>query len=892
MMLLGTLLASLLLIIPAANGRPSNADDAPAVSGSAYHWSYQPIRRPEVPNHWRPQTHGVPVRCLSPVDSFIFAEQERHNLLPAGPADPATLMRRLYLDLIGLPPTRAELLEFLTDPSDDAYEHLVERLLADPRHGERWGRHWMDVWRYSDWYGSRGGNEIRYSQRGIWLWRDWIVQSVDADKGYDRMVQEMIAGDELAPADPDVTRATGFIGRNWYKFDRNVWMFDVVEHTAQAFLAMTLRCARCHDHKYDPISHQDYFRVRAFFEPHDVRTDPLSGNGATEKDATLGQVLSNGLARVYDKQLDTPTFVFARGDSRYPDESQRMEPAVPPALGLPIGDIQAVALPMDSYAPWLRAAVLRDKTAAAAATIQQAAAKVEQTTSALVSAERSLADLIDRQAGGIGDSATEQSDNKPAETATMRAMRQAELSLKLAQRGCKTALQEQLVAQADLESLECRVAADRAKVAGTNDFDALATRAATAEHRVKVMRAEHDVLAADHALFIIRTAENEAGSDALAEKPNRGPSTAMDEEARRKARANAESKLVAAHKTLDNVRSEAAKQDSTYSSIGPVYPKTSSGRRLALANWIVNPANPRTARVAVNHIWLRHFGQPLVPTVANFGINGSPPSHPELLDWLAAEFMEHGWSMKHIHRLIVLSYTYRQSSSDRSSFPSDAVSAQAAAGPEYVSRALAIDSENRLLWRMNSRRLESETIRDSVLFVSGRLDATRGGPEIPEALGQESLRRSIYFRSTPNEKMSMLESFDQANPNECYRRQESIVPQQALTLSNSSLCMNQSRVLARQLSEELGMDDRPETTTRFIEAAFETILSRPPTLEESLACTRFLVRHATLLRSANTTSFPPASGSTTIDGSQEVHLRARENLVHVLFNHNDFVTIR
>jgi cytochrome c5 len=247
-------------------GAASPADEQPQIDPRTY-WSYQPVVRPEPPEvasaDW----------VRTPIDAFIAARHADVGLTPNREASRETWLRRVSLDLIGLPPTPDELHAFLADSTADAYATVVDDLLARPEYGERWGRHWMDVWRYSDWYGSRAGNEIRYSQRHIWRWRDWIVESLNADKGYDRMLIEMLAGDELAPTDPDTLRATGFIGRNWYKFDRNVWMFDAVEHTAQAFLGLTLRCARCHDHKYDPISQQDYYRFRAFFEPHDVRTD-------------------------------------------------------------------------------------------------------------------------------------------------------------------------------------------------------------------------------------------------------------------------------------------------------------------------------------------------------------------------------------------------------------------------------------------------------------------------------------------------------------------------------------------------------------------------------------------------------------------------------------------
>ena len=212
---------------------------------------------------------------------------------------------------------------FVADPSDRAYEALVDRLLASPQYGERWGRHWMDVWRYSDWDGF--GAEVRESQPHIWRWRDWIVESLNRDLPYDRMIVAMLAADETDPCDADSLRATGFLARNWYKFNRNVWLEDTVEHTAKAFLGITLNCAKCHDHKYDPIPQTDYYAFRAFFEPYTVRTDPVPGQPDTTK---------AGLVRVYDGQAATPTFVFERGDEKRPIKEKPLAPSVPLVLGV------------------------------------------------------------------------------------------------------------------------------------------------------------------------------------------------------------------------------------------------------------------------------------------------------------------------------------------------------------------------------------------------------------------------------------------------------------------------------------------------------------------------------------------------------------------------------
>ncbi|MCP4815761.1 MAG: DUF1553 domain-containing protein, partial [Planctomycetaceae bacterium] len=256
-----------------------------------------------------------------------------------------------------------------------------------------------------------------------------------------------------------------------------------------------------------------------------------------------------------------------------------------------------------------------------------------------------------------------------------------------------------------------------------------------------------------------------------------------------------------------------AQADGTYTQFKASYPTTSTGRRTALANWMTQPTNPRTSRIAVNHIWLRHFGEALVPSVDNFGLSGKKPSHPQLLDWLANQLADNGWRMKPVHRLIVTSRTYRQASLTEST----------------QEKNLATDPKNRYLWRMNWHRMEAEAVRDSLLAVAGKMDTTVGGPDLAEIEGQTSRRRSLYFRTTPDNQMQMLTLFDQANPTECYRRRESVVPQQALALSNGRLAIDMSRLLAADLSKQVGTSTEPASQTRFIMHAFECILSRQPT---------------------------------------------------------------
>ena len=337
----------------------------PNVDAAQTHWSFRRRVRPAVPvvplAH-----HGV----RNPIDAFLARAQEARGVSPQPEATPATLLRRVYFDLIGLPPTSAEIEAFERDSRPDRYERVVDRLLEDPRHGERWARHWMDIWRYSDWWGL--GTELRNSQRHLWHWRDWIVESLNADAPYAEMIRLMLAADESDPADPQKLRATGFLSRNYFLFNRNQWLDETVEHVGKAFLGLTLNCAKCHEHKYDPIPQADYYRFRAFFEPYHVRVDMVPGEADLTRD---------GIPRVFDGVPETPTYRFVRGDENQPDKSAVVTPGIPGFLsGLPLA-IRPIQLPsvaqQPERQPWVLPAHLR-----------AAAAKVESATNALLAARR------------------------------------------------------------------------------------------------------------------------------------------------------------------------------------------------------------------------------------------------------------------------------------------------------------------------------------------------------------------------------------------------------------------------------------------------------------------------------------------------------------------------
>jgi hypothetical protein len=442
-----------------------------------------------------------------------------------------------------------------------------------------------------------------------------------------------------------------------------------------------------------------------------------------------------------------------------------------------------------------------------------------------------------------------------------------------------------LAAEARRASLQARIAAETARYANVATTRAqssggaapgvaeLARQAAAAERRAELAAAEEDLLRQEQA----------AGRPPASEQNSKKPP------------ADAQQKIAAARTRLVEAAKALASPGEKYAALGPAYPDQSTGRRLALARWIARPENPLTARVAVNHIWMRHFGQPLVSTVFDFGANGKPPTHPALLDWLAVELMQPSiaspatttttttqspasssapWSMKHLHRLIVTSSAYQLAST------SDAASR-------------SIDPDNHFLWQWTPRRMEAEAVRDGVLYVAGQLDLSTGGPDIDHALGLVSRRRSLYFRHAPEKQMEFLKLFDVAAPTQCYERRESVMPQQALALANSQLALAQSRHLARKLSSGADRD-----VPSYVAALFEQVLSRGATAAEREACVDFVDRQTRFFVERQARSTAPANASQTtnpadVDNpSVDPALRARENLAHVLLNHADFVTIR
>ena len=989
-----------------AAGAPSPADEK-SERDPGDHWAFRAPIRPPLPKpaqaNWE----------RNPIDHFISAAHAQHALKPRPAADKGTLLRRVYIDLIGLPPTREERAAFIADTSVDAYEKVVDRLLASPQHAERWARHWMDLWRYSDWWGL--GAEMRNSHKHIWHWRDWIMDSLQADKGYDQMIREMMAADELYPDDLDRIRATGYLARQYFKFNRNSWMEETVEHTSKAFLGLTLNCNKCHDHKYDPFTQADFYRFRAIFEPYQVRLDQLPDETDYEK---------NGLPRAFDCNLDAPTYLFIRGDERNPAKDKIIPPGVPELLAFGGLKIQPVTLPPAAHQPGLRPYILETLLRDTDRQIATSRVALAQTQVALKEAQAAkqtnnpaaapatttlnqpspltkkltgkilLEDSFDaakpelwKMVSGLwqysdgrllqkSDSETVRGvlqtqspapadfeaqfkftitggkmwrsvginfdiagpnevlvyvsafaggpkvqiaykqdgtynypsdasvvwpiktdvaheihlrvrgtqinvavdgkhalawnlpvarkpsrlelitfDAQAAFTGFQLAELPKEIALltsasptpakaippSIAQAEAAVRLAEKTLARYEAipKILRARHVASIAQFAQPPPAEAkaLARVAAQAEKQAEILKLEEDLARAE-----LEFAKADPAKKPEAEKKIVGARSAL-ESARKTAESAGETFAVlkGALKTLEsNLESEASRSKP--------FPLTSTGRRSALAAWMTDAQNPLTARVAANHIWARHIGQPLVPTVFDFGRKGTPPTHPELLDWLATELRENNWSMRHLHRLIVTSATYRMTSSS--------------AGP-----AMTTDPENKYLWRMQSRRMESEVIRDSLLQLSGTLDLTRGGPPVKD---EASRRRGLYFVHSHNERNRFLSMFDDANVLECYRREESIVPQQALVLANSKLAIDTAQAIAAGLAT---FTEEPA----FIVAAFEAVLSTSPTKEELSESLKVMTAWREL---AAAQKLPQAEA------------RVRVNLIHALLNHNDFVTVR
>lgn len=666
----------------AASLEPRQQHGPPPVTAETMKfWSFQPVKRPAVPK----------VKNLawvrSPVDAFVLARLEAAGLQPNPSADRRTLIRRATYDLIGLPPSPEEVDAFVQDRSPQAYEQLIDRLLASPRYGEKWGRHWLDLVRFAE----SNSYERDGTKPEAWRYRDYVVNSFNADKPYDQFLTEQLAGDELSPRTPERLIATGY-------YRLGIWddepadpqqalyddLDDIAKTTGEVVLGMTVGCARCHDHKLDPLPQRDYYRFLAFF---------------------------NGIRR-YGVRSDESVVASS------------LRPLAPPDV--------AERLKRETEQHQSR---LREK--------QQEIDRVERRVRATLTggerddwvSETARPDIIRKKIGGV--------------------ISQAEFDAYLAQIQQRTKLR--MSAPPSLEMALCVT----------------------------------ELGARPRDTFVLAR----GNPSAPGEKVEPGFPTVLAPPA---------------------------------PTLGPSPHGDTSGRRLALAKWLTSPTNPLTARVMANRVWHYHFGRGIVRSLSDFGFQGDRPTHPELLDWIADRFVSDGWKLKSLHRVIMLSNTYRMSS-------------------KGTSQALAKDPRNDLFWRVEMRRLLAEEVRDSILAVNGQLNLKEGGPSFYPTLpaevlagqsrpgenwgrssAEEQARRSVYIFVKRSLAVPIIANFDGPEPDfTCPIRFVTTQPTQALGMLNSSWVQEQARAYAAFLKKQAGADPAAQ-----VRLALRRSTQRTPTTAE------------------------------------------------------------
>jgi nitrogen fixation protein FixH len=759
-------------------------------------WALRPVEPPKVP-----QVKNAD-RVRNPIDTFILARLEAKGLGPAPEADRATLIRRLTFDLHGLPPTPEEVDAFVHDKADDAYSKVVDRLLASPRYGERWGRHWLDVVHYGDTHGYDRDKRRPHA----WRYRDYVIKSLNDDKPYSRFVREQLAGDVLFPKDPDALVATGFIAAGPWDFEahnelregtvdklktRLIDRDDMLANTMTTFASMTVHCARCHDHKFDPIPQADYFRLQAVFAGVERRNrvvaDPNAETraGLEKKRAALAATLPAGWHSAIAPEADTTKWVQIDLGKAVPIDAIRLHPARP------------VDADADGYGFPLRftVAVSNDPTFATSETV----------------ADKTLVDF-------------ENPGTKPVvivgKGQTARHVRvTASLLWKRANDAYLFALSE-----VEVESNKENVAAG-APVSARDSLDAGAWRAKFLTDGFNGrtwLRAPTDKRFQETCAKAV--AEYGALSTELDALPAPDLVYAVESIVPRPIHLLKRGDV---QKPGELVPPGAASCVTQVAVEFPADARDEGARRVALADWLVHPKNPLTRRTIVNRVWQYHFGRGIVETPSDFGKNGSAPSHPELLDYLADRFRADGESLKKLHKLIVTSNTYRQSSA-------------------VNEKAAKVDADNRLLWRMSRTRLEAEAVRDAVLATSGALDLKMGGPgfelfrykddkspvydhtDVTRINDPANWRRTVYRFTVRSVSNPFLECLDCADPSiNTPVRNTTITAQQSLALLNDPFLLKQSELFAERLKK---VSDRPAAQ---VEAGFRIAFGRKPTPAET-----------------------------------------------------------
>jgi hypothetical protein len=758
------------------------------------HWAFQPVQPVEIPDH------QGDVWVQTPVDAFVLEKLHEADLLPSDEADRRTLIRRAYYALIGLPPSPEEVERFVHDPNPEAYKHLIEELLASPHYGEQWARHWLDVARYSDTKGYVYAREERFWVHA-WNYRDWVVNALNEDMPYDRFLLLQIAADQVEDRREIDLAAMGFltIGRRFLGVNRDI-IDDRIDVVCRGTMGLTVACARCHDHKYDPIPTADYYSLYGVFDscreelvPIDrdshgdeayraelakrqqALEDVMQVNRTAASERARGRAadylkaqleLHKFPAQGFDQLLDATILIpdFVRRWQTYLQEAERNHDPV--------------------WIPWHAYRTLPE---------DQFAARASEVTAQL-SAQAEIINPIVLQAFATPPaSMVEVAERYGALLTDVEARWKAKLA-QAAEAATEPPAQfddpavEQLRRVLYGPGAPCEVPLEPL-VHSEYFFDTdnvVALWGARGEIDRWIINAPFD---APYALALFDREEPSHPYIFLRGNPQ-------------------------------NLGQEVPRQFLSLLSGDDRQPFQHGSGRMELAQAIIDPANPLTARVIVNRVWAHHFGVGLVDTPSDFGTRAETPSHPKLLDWLASQFVSNGWSLKWLHRQIMLSSTYQQAS--------------AGTREDILARALQIDPDNRLLWRMNPRRLSFEEIRDSMLAAGNELNLTPGGRPSEIFTPPFPTRRTLYGRVDRQFLPSTLRMFDFANPDlHIPQRSETTVPQQALFLMNHPLVLERAQALARLAPSDAANEEA-------VRVLFQRVYQRDPTEPQLAAAIEFL----------------------------------------------------
>ncbi|MFL2869480.1 MAG: DUF1549 domain-containing protein [Pirellulaceae bacterium] len=837
-----------------------------AVAQDSDHWAFNPVSRPAIPELTNDQW------SLTPIDKFISRTHHQLDLSPSDMAQRGTLIRRLYMDLLGLPPSREAVEQFTSDDSPDAWSRLVDKVLASPHYGERWGRHWLDLARYAD----SNGFEFDFVRPYAWHYRDWVIRSLNIDKPYDEFVREQIAGDEINRADFESWVATGFcrngptVGNQTLEKNKYDELHDVISSVSEVFLGLTIGCARCHDHKFDPISQKDYYRMLAIFHTTGKRQHLI---GTPEQTAAYKTLKAR--EKELNEQLKQLTNQASRGDWQIND-GQLIQSAFTNNARIWFGDQQ-----WSDY------------------TLEVEFKKTKGTTESFSFNAGVYVSLRAK-------------DYQSGYTVHLGASDNREHGIAYEQNGGIIPLAPRVAGSIHVNQwhkLKASVRGDRVQfwLDGELLFDLHDTHSTTGGisfgnwscetqwKNLTIKRVDGELLLhsfvpitdciepefrqADINSDVIKREISQIKRDLaglpLAMSITDDSSTPRETHIHIRGDFKNEGELVSPGppQVLEPIAidfPEAKEGDST------------TGRRRVFAHWITDKQNPLTARVMVNRIWQFHFGKGLVETPSNFGLTGFSSSHPQLLDWLAAEFVDHNWSIKHIHQLILNSATYKQSSNSRTR-------------SEKANRVL--DPHAVFLTRYPKRRHDAEVIRDRILSASGAINLQMYGqgihPRISESIigtsttrkwptveveGPEHWRRSVYIFVRRSVLFPLLESLDApVTTQSCERRMITIVPTQALQLLNNPFSNDQAYVMAL----DVVTSQRESIRDQVIEVYWRA-LSRHPDESEIRDCMDFVNLAIQLHKSQRNSDLE------NDQHEHEIRVRALSDLCHTMFNLNEF----